>query len=211
MHIRALLAVSLMLGLPTLAGDQVFTPDTNHTVLGFKAATLLFDVPGRFERYHTDIAGDPDALSSVKIRVEIDAKSISTNNKMRDDHLRSADFFDAVRYPKIVFTSEKAWKEGDKIVVHGTLELHGQKKELQIPFTPAKGLNGAGAMTWSYKATLPLKRQDFALGADSVAAKISLKDQVDLEILLVGFFNDSAPAKATAPAQARKAKGKGKG
>lgn len=206
MRLRTLLAVGLLTLTPLLAGDKVFTPDTNHTVIGFKAATLLFEVPGRFERYKVKIQGDPDAPSTVAIRLEIEAKSVNTANKMRDDHLRTEDFFDATSFPKIVFTSAKAWRDGDKIVVQGTLEMHGKKKDLQIAFQEAKGLNGAGMPTWSYKATLPLNRQEFGIGADSVAAKISLKDDVQLDLLLVGFFEDPKPESVKkAPAKARPA------
>lgn len=193
MRFRSLVAASLLAFSPVIAGDKVFTADTNHTVLGFKASTLLFDVPGRFNRYTVKIQGDPDTPSTVDIRLEIDAKSISTANKMRDDHLRTSEFFDAAAFPKIIFTSTKAWRQEDKVVVHGILEMHGKKKDLQITFQEAKGLNGAEMPTWSYKATLPINRKDFWIGTDSVAAKISLKDEIQLDLLLVGFFNDPEP------------------
>lgn len=187
---------SFVLAFPALAGGKVFTPDANHTVLGFKASTELFDVSGRFERYKVEILGDPDHPSGSKVRMVIDARSLSTSNPTRDEHLRSPDFFDVARYPKITFTSERVWEDGGKLVVQGTLEMHGRSKDYRIPFTPAKGPNGAGAMTWSYKAILPINRLDFGVGNDHVAARISLKDQVNLELLLVGFFKDPLPGKA---------------
>jgi len=202
MRLSALFLSALTLLSPLAAGTKVFTPDTNHSIFGFKAATLLFDVPGRFEKYKLDIQGDPADLSTVKVRVELDTKSINTENAARDKHLRTEDFFDVAKYPRIVFTSQKAWREGDKVVVQGYLDLHGVVKPLQITFTEATGLNGAGNPTWSYKASLPIKRSDFGIGADSVAAKISLRDEVDLNLLLVGFFNEE-PA-ALAPKRSRK-------
>lgn len=202
MRLSAFFLSALVLVSPLVAGTKVFTPDTNHSFFGFKAATVLFEVPGRFEKYKLKIQGDPADLSTVKIRVELDTKSINTANKMRDDHLRSEDFFDAVKHPKIVFVSEKAWREGDKVIVQGTLDMNGVTKSLQITFTESTGLNGAGASTWAYKAALPINRKDFGIGADSVAAKISLKDEVQLNLLLVGFFND-APA-TPAPMHSRK-------
>ena len=90
-------------------------------------------------------------------------------------------------------------------MVRGALAMHGVTRDLDLSFVSAEGLNGAGTHTWSYRATLPLDRLDFGLGAESVAAKISLKRQVELELLLVGFFEEAAsPAKPAAPA--RKAK-----
>jgi polyisoprenoid-binding protein YceI len=203
MRLSALFLSAITLVAPLAAGTKVFTPDTNHSFFGFKAATVLFEVPGRFQKYKLNIEGDPADLSTVKIRVEFDTKSINTANSMRDNHLRTEDFFDAAKYPKIIFTSEKAWREGGKVLVQGTLNMHGVEKPLQIAFEEATGLNGAGASTWSYKATLPISRKDFGIGADSVAAKISLKDEVSLNLLLVGFFND-APAAPAAKAAKKK-------
>ena len=100
------------------------------------------------------------------------------------------------KFPRITFTSQSVRKEGDRMVVRGTLSMHGISKDLELPFVTAEGVNGAGAHTWSYRATLPLDRLDFGIGADSVAAKISLKRPVELDLLLVGFFEEPpAPAK----------------
>lgn len=201
MLLRSILP-ALLLALPLLAQSRVFRVDENHTVLGFKASTLLFDVPGRFTRYKADIQGDPAAPEGAKVQLDIDAKSISTAIQARDEHLRSADFFDVARYPKITFTSREVHRDGDRVVVRGTLAMHGVTRDLDLSFVSAEGLNGAGTRTWSYRATLPLDRLDFGLGAESVAAKISLKRPVELDLLLVGFFEEAqAPAK---PASTKK-------
>ncbi len=192
---------ALWLALPLLAQPRVFRVDENHTVLGFKASTLLFDVPGRFTHYKADIQGDPAAPEGAKVQLDIDAKSISTAIQARDEHLRSADFFDVARYPKITFTSREVHRDGDRVVVRGTLAMHGVTRDLDLSFVSAEGLNGAGTRTWSYRATLPLDRLDFGLGAESVAAKISLKRPVELDLLLVGFFEE-APAPAKKPSSA---------
>ena len=185
------LALAMLCFLPAFAGTKVFAPDTTHAVIGFRAATLLFKVEGRFDRYRMDIQGDPEALGAVKVDVAIDAASIDTQNATRDNHLRSADFFDVKRFPTIRFTSSKAWRQDGKVMVVGTLEMHGVKKDLTLAFEPAFGKNGAGVDTWSYEATFQLKRSDFGIGADSVAAKISLKDPVEVDLMLVGFFHDA--------------------
>ena len=204
MLLRSLLPVLLLAG-SLAAQTRLFRVDGTHTVLGFKASTLLFDVPGRFTRYKADIEGDPASLEGAKVHIDIEAKSLNTANGARDEHLRSADFFDVARYPRITFTSREVRREGDRVVVRGTLAMHGTSRDLELPFVAAEGVNGAGVHTWSYRATLPLDRLDFGLGAESVAAKISLKRQVDLDLLLVGFFEDPpSPAK---PAQAKKGAG----
>ena len=206
MLLRILLP-ALWLAVPLLAENQVFRVDENHTVLGFKASTLLFDVPGRFMKYKAEIQGDPRSLEGAKVRLDIDAKSINTAVASRDEHLRSADFFDVGKYPKITFTSTDVRKEGDRLLVRGTLLMHGVSRDLELAFAAAEGMNGAGVPTWSYRATLMLDRLDFGVGAESVAAKISQKRPVELNLLLVGFFEAlPAPAKQTTrkPAAAKK-------
>lgn len=189
---------ALLLALPLSAQTKVFRLDENHTVFGFKASTLLFDVPGRFMKFKADIQGDPATLAGAKVRIDIDAKSLNTAVQARDEHLRSADFFDVAKYPRITFTSSDVRREGDRLRVQGVLQMHGVSKDLSLSFEPAEGINGAGARTWSYRGTLSLDRLDFGVGAESVAAKISLKRQVELNLLLVGFFEEpagKAPAK----------------
>jgi len=181
-------ALALLVSWPLAAETKTFQTDTTHTVLGFKAATVLFDVPGRFERYSVAISGDPATLQNVSIKVEIDAASINTGVQQRDDHLRSRDFFDVSRHAKILFTANKARREGDKVLVSGTLTMRGVAKPLEIPFRSAQGMNSAGQPTWSYRASLPLSRKDFGVGSDSLAAQLSLKEEVELDLLLVGSF-----------------------
>jgi len=193
---------------PLHGQGMVFSPDETHTMIGFKAATLLFKVDGTFGRWRADISGDPRTLEGASVKLTLYTGSVNTQNKGRDEHLRSADFFDAARHPRITFTSTKIVREGGKVLVTGLLDLHGTTKELTIPFEPSSGKNGAGVDTWSFEAALKINRKDFGIGADSVAAKLSLKDEVDLNLLLVGFFHEKAaeaPAPKAKPAPRRKA------
>lgn len=185
---RRILLPALLLAFPLLAQSRVFRVDTNHTVLGFKASTLLFDVPGRFAKYRVDIQGDPAAPETATVRLDIDAKSINTENTSRDEHLRSADFFDVAKHPRITFVSREIHREGERVRVRGMLTMHGVSKDIDLDFQGAEGMNGAGVPTWSYRATLALDRLDYGVGADSIAAKISLRRPVELNLLLVGFF-----------------------
>ena len=181
--------------------------DRNHTVIGFKASTLLFGVPGRFQTYTVDLKGNPEAPEGGQVNVSLKTASINTAIASRDEHLRSADFLDAAKHPTISFTSSKVWREGGKLQVQGTLDLHGVKKELTIPFEEASGKNGAGNDSWSYSATVSLNRKEFGVGAESIAAKISLKDTVELNLLLVVYAEEAAPV----PVELKKAPARRKG
>ncbi len=191
-RIKLLVGSVALLGLvgAAQAGSKSFEVDPNHSIFGFTASTLLFDVQGHFEKYKVTVSGDPDTLADAKVQVEIDAASLTTGIKNRDTHLRSDDFFDVKKFPKITFTSNTVKKDGAKIVVDGTLDMHGVKKPMTIPFEPVIGKNGAGIMENVYKADISLNRKDFGIGTDSVGAKISLGDSVKLKLLLAGFFEE---------------------
>ncbi len=185
-------ALALVAG-SLFAQERTIVLDRNHTMIGFKAATFLFGVPGRFEKYTVDLKGDPDAADGASVKVSIDTASINTAIKSRDEHLRTADFLDAAKYPKITFTSNKVWHEGGKLMATGYLDLHGVQKEIVLAFEEAKGKNGAGKDSWSYGTTLTINRKEFGIGDQDVAAKISLKDAVELNLLLVVYAEDAKP------------------
>jgi len=187
--LKRALALSVLFALAAVARAE-FKPlkiDAVHSRVGFTASTLLFDVDGHFNRYDIQLDGDPSKLASAKLKVSIDATSIDTGNGKRDEHLSSADFFDVKRYPRITFVSESITHSGNQLHVMGTLEMHGQKRKVGIPFKLVRGKNGSGVESTAAKGKLTIHRSEFGIGADSVAAKISLEDDVTLELLVVAF------------------------
>lgn len=176
---------------------QVFSADESHTRFGFTAATALFDVKGSFPKYDLFIEGDPvNPSTHPKIRVELDASAINTENEGRDKHLRSKDFFDVEKYPKIVFVSNKIWQADNELMVEGTLQMHGVEQPLTLKFTQKVGKNGAGVVEHVYSGTLSINRNTYGIGVDSVAAKITLQNMVQLDLLLAGFWQDASPKNA---------------
>ncbi len=161
--------------------------DRTHSKVGFTAETVLFDVDGGFSDYSVEIEGDPAKPGTVKVKASIDVASLDTQNEKRDKHLKSPDFFDVEKYPTITFVSTSAKPKGSQIIVKGTLTMHGTSKPVTLPFKVAKGKNGAGMDTTTYKAKLSIDRNDFGIGTDSIAAKISLEDEVDLKLIIVTF------------------------
>jgi len=177
----------LFLGSTAFAAFTPLELDRVHSKVGFTASTILFDVDGQFRDFTVNIDGDPSKPESVKVEANIDVASIDTGNAKRDDHLKSPDFFDAAKYPKIRFTSINVKSKGSELVVKGNLTMHGTTKLVSVPFKVAKGKNGAGVDTTTYKAKLTIDRNDYGIGTDSVAAKISLGDEVEVKLLIVTF------------------------
>jgi polyisoprenoid-binding protein YceI len=177
----------LLVSSTAFAAFSALKLDRTHSKLSFTAATVIFDVDGEFGEFDVQIDGDPSKPETVKVEASIDVASIDTQNGKRDDHLKSPDFFDAAKYPKIRFTSIGVKAKGSQLTVKGNLTMHGKTKLVSIPFKVAKGKNGAGVDVTTYKGKLTLDRTEFGIGTDSVAAKISLEDEVEIELLIVTF------------------------
>lgn len=88
----------------------------------------LQTVKGRFERYD----GTLDLTAEPSIELTIDADSLNTNNARRDEHLRSADFFDAANHPQVRFASRDATLDGDRLRVRGELHAAGNSIPLEL-------------------------------------------------------------------------------
>jgi len=98
----------------------------------------LMRVKGHFEGYSATL--DLDAEPAVTLTV--DAASINTGNKKRDDHLRSKDFFKVAEYPVLSFSSTSAELQGDTLRVRGTLEVLGNSVAIELPLTISPDGNG---------------------------------------------------------------------
>ena len=177
----------LLVGSTAFAAFSPLKLDRVHSKVSFTAATVLFDVDGEFGEFSVDIDGDPSKPETVRVEASIDVASLDTQNAKRDNHLKSADFFDAAKHPKIRFASTGVKAKGSQLTVKGNLTMHGKTKLVSIPFKVAKGKNGAGMDTTTYKAKLTIDRNDYGIGTDSIAAKISLEDEVELKLLVVTF------------------------
>ena len=188
--VRSALGAALgvvLLSSTAFAAYSALKLDRTHSKVGFTAETILFDVDGTFSGYSVEIEGDPAKPASVKVKASVQVASIDTQNEKRDKHLRSPDFFDVEKFPTITFVSTSAKLKGSQLLVKGKLTMHGTTKPVTLPFKVAKGKNGAGMDTTTYKAKLTIDRNDYGIGSDSVAAKISLDDEVEIKLLIVTF------------------------
>ncbi|MEP7012668.1 MAG: YceI family protein [Acidobacteriota bacterium] len=123
----------LAAGLPALAADT-YTVDRAHSEVSFKIKHLLGKVPGRFDDFSGTIQFDAAKPANSSVEFAIKATSIDTANGDRDNHLRSADFFDVEKFPEITFKST-AVKEvaKNRYQVTGAFTLHGVTKTITLP------------------------------------------------------------------------------
>ncbi|MBS2030556.1 MAG: polyisoprenoid-binding protein [Deltaproteobacteria bacterium] len=193
---RMMLAMSLLVGAPALAHASSYEIDPVHTTTGFSVKHMMVaTVHGRFEKVSGTVSIDDANPANDKINVDIDATSITTDNEKRDGHLKSPDFFDVAKFPKITFVSKSAKAAGAGAVdVTGDLTMHGVTKPVTLHVTdispnvasPMDKKNHRGA-----SATATLNRQDFGVKwnaptsgkAGDVVVSDEVKIQIDAELV----------------------------
>ncbi|MBE0656940.1 MAG: YceI family protein [Bryobacteraceae bacterium] len=158
-----LLAVAALL--PAFA--QTYTIDTAHSSAQFSVRHLMVsNVKGEFNKMTGSITWDASKPAAISIDATIDVNTISTREPKRDEHLRSADFFDAAKYPSITFKSTRAWESGGKWMVAGNLTLRGVTKPvtLTVDGPTAELKDPWGMLRRGATATTTINRKDFGLG-----------------------------------------------
>jgi len=165
-----LIIATLVLGslAPAKAAVETYNIDPVHTWVGFSIAHFFTKVPGYFSKVKGTIVVDRDHLENSTVEAVIEVSSITTNTKMRDDDLRSTNFFAAAQFPSMTFKSE-TWKStGDNTyAVTGLLTMKNVTKEVVLKVTSlgfGPGMKGAAISGW--EASLTLDRRDFDIAAD---------------------------------------------
>lgn len=121
--------------LPRFAGAQSlrFRIQPEASEISFRATSRLMNADGRFSRFSGEVMVDPAVLTGGRITLNIDAASLDTGIEMRDNHLRSSDFFDVERFPTVAFQSVRIEAAGRRATVVGRLTLHGVTREIAVP------------------------------------------------------------------------------
>jgi polyisoprenoid-binding protein YceI len=166
---RLMTSITLLFSLfvPVFASAATWAIDPDHSNVGFKVRHLMVsNVKGNFDKHVGTVVIDDKDITKSKVDVTIDTASINTNVAKRDEHLRSADFFDVAKYPTITFASKKVAKVGkDGLKVTGDLTLHGVTKEvvLNVEGLSNESKDPWGAIRRGATATTKINRKDFGL------------------------------------------------
>lgn len=147
---------------------QNWSLDKAHSNLAFTVThMMLSEVDGKFQDFDVKMTSSKPDFTDAQIDLTADVSSIYTNQEKRDAHLKSPDFFDATKYPKLEFKSKSITKvSGNKYKLMGDLTMHGVTKPVTLdavitgPVTnPMNKKTLAG-----FKVTGEVKRADFTLG-----------------------------------------------
>jgi polyisoprenoid-binding protein YceI len=141
----------------SLAGHWTLDPAQSTVTLASKSIWGLVPVKGSFG----DVSGDATITPAGEVSgtITINAASVDTKNKKRDEHLRSADFFNSETHPHIVFTVQQVALSDDGAAVTGILQVRGKTQPLTFPATVA----AVGDDSVVLDAQLSIDRSEFGL------------------------------------------------
>ncbi len=163
-----------------LAANYKFDIEGQHAFVNFKVSHLGYSyIVGRFNRFDGSFSHDPKDPSASRVSVEIDAASLDTNHAERDKHLRSPDFFDVRRHPRITFESTGYEGSAEAGTLRGQLSFLGVTREIEIDLRKV----GEGKDPWGGY------RSGFVGATRLVAADYGLPEwlgEVDIELNIEG-------------------------
>lgn len=145
----------------------VWRVDKVHSVIGFTVKHMMIsNVKGSFDEFEGTVEADPNDLADASIDVKIEATSINTKKKERDNHLRSADFFDVETYPYLTFEATDIKETSkDRYDVTGDFTIRGTTKSVTFDVMfegmatdPMSGEEAAG-----FTGSTVISREDFGL------------------------------------------------
>jgi len=180
---KLLFVVALFLQASLFAQTTTWKNDKMHSKLTFTATHLLIsDVDGLFKNFEATITTSKPDFSDAIFELSADVSSINTEVEMRDNDLKSANYFNAATYPTITFKSTSIKPNGqNKYKLTGNLTIHGVTKSVTMDLwyrgtteNPMSKQQDAG-----FKLTGTLKRTDFNIGSNTPSAIVG--DEIEIK------------------------------
>ena len=170
---------SLYLLLMLTAGISVAfnSGSITKSAVTFKIKNLGINTGGSIGGLQADVQFSPADLSAAKIEASVDAATINTDNSSRDEHLKSEDYFDVIKYPKITLKSISIkHKSGNNYSGEFNLTIKGKTKLMEIPFVYTEKGNDI-----VFNSTFKLNRLDFGIGNSSMILSNEVTVNVEAE------------------------------
>lgn len=160
-----------------------YTIDPMHTSISFEIGHMgIAKVHGRFNKFSGEIDYNESDVTKSSVHVTIQVSSVDTAVAPRDEHLRSADYFDVAKYPEMNFRSTAVRKTDKGFIADGALTIKGISKPVSIPYklggpVTSRGQSRIGAET----TPITIKRSEFGM-KDGLEPNAGLSDEVTIRI-----------------------------
>ena len=186
MKLPNLVAAIALVSLSSAAlANETYRFDPSGSMIGFSVHQFLGTTQGKFTKFNGKIDVNREHPENSSVTARIDVRSIDTRIKKRDDHLRSAEFFNVDKYPQITFKSRSLKQTGPQSGdILGDLTIHGVTKPITLHVKLLTPLNDTSRTRWAV-TTEPITRRDFNLmfspGTETVSG-ISQTVPINIEI-----------------------------
>ncbi len=171
----------------SVASQARYVVDASHSSASFGVRHMMITtVRGDFRRLEGSVLLDPRAPEDAKVSASIEVASIATGDDKRDEHLRSADFFDAEKHPTITFQSKRVRAMGEALELVGDLTIRGTTREvtLVVDDLTSEQVDPWGNRRIGASARGKIKRSDFGMVWNGVleAGGVLVGDDVSIQI-----------------------------
>ncbi len=165
--------------------NETYKFDPSGSTIGFSVHQFLGTTHGKFAKFNGRINVDREHPENSSVTAQIDVRSIDTRIKKRDDHLRSAEFFNVEKFPQITFKSRSVKQTGPQSGdILGDLTMHGVTKPVTLHVKLLTPLNETSQTRWGVTVD-PITRRDFNLvfaPATETVSGISQTVAINIEI-----------------------------
>lgn len=172
--------------------------DAAHSVIGFSIRHFEISfVRGRFKDFTSTIHFDAGDLTKSTVQFTAKVESVDTGVAGRDNHLRTADFFDVAQFPEMTFKSTKVEKKGNGYVMHGDFTMKGVTKQISFPFNLTGALkDNRGNVRFGVAAETKVNRRDYGInwGAKMANGGLNVADEVMIDLQLEAVKAAAPPA-----------------
>ncbi|MEA2690973.1 MAG: hypothetical protein QOJ16_360 [Acidobacteriota bacterium] len=163
---RFVVALLLVLALPALASAAPVTykVDPDHSSVTFSIRHFVSNVQGRFKDFDGTVKYDKANPAASTVEFTAQVASIDTDNKDRDNHLKTPEFFDAAKYPTMTFTSTSVKpKDANTLDVTGNLTIHGVTKPVTIPVSVLGTVTTKGGEKAGFETSFTVDRKAYGV------------------------------------------------
>jgi polyisoprenoid-binding protein YceI len=178
-------AVALAALSPAVLAGEIYKFGPSGSTIGFSVHQFLGTTQGKFAKFNGKVDVNREHPENSSVTAQIDVRSIDTQIKKRDDHLRSAEFFNVEKYPQITFKSRSVKQTGPQSGdILGDLTIHGVTKPITLHVKLLTPLNDTSRTRWAVTVD-PITRRDFNLmfaPATETVSGISQTVPINIEI-----------------------------
>lgn len=160
---KRFITLLLCLSVLSITRAQQYQPTDEKSSVKFAIKNFGVGTGGSFKGLEGHIEFDKASPEKSVFDITVNTATVNTDNSARDSHLRKEEYFNADKYPKMSFKSDRVSAKGSGYVVSGKLTIKGTEKTISFPFKVTPGADGC-----LFEGSFQLNRRDYSVGGNSM-------------------------------------------